>query len=60
MRILLKNKLNNSTNFLDITKARNADLLQFSTYTKPTNLNIIRPEILCHPPEYSTLKEDII
>jgi len=35
MYVLLRNKLNNSTNFLDITKARNADLLQFSTYTNP-------------------------
>jgi len=59
MRILLKSILNNSTNFLDIIKARNADSLQFSTYTKPTTLNTIKPEILCHPPEYSTSIEDI-
>jgi len=40
---LLRNKLNNRINFLDIIKAINADSLQFSFYTKPTthkNINL--------------------
>jgi len=43
MYVLLRNKLNNSTNFLDINKARNADLLQFSTYT---NLILLKNQTL--------------
>jgi hypothetical protein len=56
MYVLLRNKLNNITNFLDITKARKPTLLLYNTYT---TINKIRPETLCHPPEYSSSIEDI-
>lgn len=39
MYVPLRNILNNTTKFLDINKARNAVLLQFSTYT---NLIILK------------------
>ena len=51
MYLLFRTKPNNSINFLDIAKPRNADSMEFSIYTKPTIHNTIKLEIPWHTPE---------
>jgi hypothetical protein len=58
LSVSLQHKLNNSTNFLDITIARNIDSIQFSIHRKSTTTDTMIPTTSCYPPEqkYSTIR----